>query len=196
MEKLYIRPADMPDMKNICTPEAFIKALYIKKPGEYVPMFPATYSARNFHTKSRTCEYNKARSFGDLLKVANTYFENVTPQQLLRTLYSMIDLSSKGCMLIYCPDVQKIVFHFSSWDRSEKTAEANSYRVLVDYLFYDYAGYVIRNKIEYEDEYDFVTLMGYIGITPERCLQILRNAQEAWIDSTGEGIERSMYSEW
>ena len=108
----------------------------------------------------------------------------------------MIDLSSKGCMLIYCPDVQKIVFHFSSWDRSEKTAETNSYRVLVDYLFYDYAGYVTRNNIEYDDEYDFVTLMGYIGITPERCLKILRNAQETWINLPGADIDSSMYSEW
>ena len=91
-------------------------------------------------------------------------------------------------MLIYCPDVEKIVIHGSSWDRVRDTSHSDYYKVLIDYLFYDYGYYVMKNsKLHYEDEYDFITLMSYIGITEKRCVDILVRAQDAYVEKRNVG---------
>ena len=199
MEKLYIKPADMPEEEYRKNPKAFLTALYTKKEGQYSVSFPATYTTRNFHVAKKQCSPGKARSFGDLLAILNTYFTDVTPQTLLRIIYSIIGIEQKGSMLIYCPDVEKIVFHHSSWDRTALTGDGSGYRVLVDYLFYDYSSYVARNsELTYQDEHDFTTLMGYIGIDEKRCLRILRYSQTKWTEKVEDfdPDNDEFYNEW
>jgi hypothetical protein len=190
MEKLYIRPADMPQKRNMLNPKTFLTALYAPEDHGYPKPFPATYTARNFHERTKQCEEGKSRSFGELLAIVNSYFEDVTPQEVLRIIYSIIGIKKKGNMLIYCPDVKKIVLHCSGWDRVRNTDHSDYIKVLVDYLFFDYGYYVIRNsELYYEDEYDFITLMSYIGITEKRCIDILVDAQNTYIENRGDDYD-------
>jgi len=178
MEKIYIRPADLPSEEDRANLKTFITALYNREVEGWT-QFPPTYSAKNYHLKRMQCKAGKARSFGDLLKISNTYFENVSPQQLLRVIYSIIGLKQTGKMLIYCPDVRKIVFHTNGWRTTKhRLSEEPQRRVLVDYLFYDYNDYIVRNNISYADEFDFFTVMSYIGLKKERLTEQLAALQE------------------
>ena len=185
----------MTDVKN------FFTYLYTRKEDGYDIGFPKTYTARNFHERSKQCSSGRARSFGDLLKIANTYFEGTTPQELMRVIVSLIDTKDEGIMLIYCPNINKIVLHTNEWERLINNKESN--KTLIPYLFNDYSNWISRNaEIIYEDEFDFFTVMSYIGITREMCLPRLKELQkrytfkeEHWPEDE-EGIEQYRPQDW
>ena len=90
-----------PGAKKCETLEVLLKALYSHN----------GYSVETYYDKefeSIQCRNGSRRSFEDLLAIANTYFNNVSEEELMENLIKI------KIRFYYCFDIHKIVFHYNS----------------------------------------------------------------------------------
>jgi len=101
MKGKYIRKIYIKGLESEKTLKDLMKKLYQK---DY---FPKTYSNKALTTQQ--CREGAARSFGDLRKIALTYFPESTEQELAKIIYELN--KDLGIYPTFCPTVRKIVFN-------------------------------------------------------------------------------------
>jgi hypothetical protein len=101
MKSKYIRKIYFKGAENEKTLEDLIKKIYKNL------HFPITYSNKALTTIQ--CRSGAARSFGDLRRLALTYFPNSTEQELAKIIYQLN--KEQGLFPTFCLTVRKMVFN-------------------------------------------------------------------------------------